>query len=228
MSKRLPTPLGPFWTHDIGTITRALENGQWWDAHLKPILDDWRFGGWALDLGANIGWFTYYLSQSYVRVIACEPWPETYALLWRNLGTLPGVSCWPVAAYDRPALLDYDPRNDATDAGGYGFTPRTASNSSYPGVPAIRLDDYLPPDAPVEIIKSDCQGVDLRALRGLSRTIARCRPLIVFEWEAEMAKWQGDTWEDYLAFFAAQHYTVERITPHFWDYVARPLPLETP
>lgn len=56
-SLSLLTPLGRFEVYPTGTITRALQAGQWWDAHLKPVLDAAPPGGCALDIGAHVGWF---------------------------------------------------------------------------------------------------------------------------------------------------------------------------
>lgn len=223
------TPLGNFDCYDEGTIPRALQAGQWWDVHLRPTLDAARLG-WALDLGAHIGWFTVYLAQRHQRVVAVEPYPSTFQWLDQNLrrwhaGALPYTSYWPVAAYSHPCYLQFATENERTDPGGWSFVPvpTTEHGVVRPLLPAVALDDYLPPDAPVTLIKADCQGADLRALRGLTLTIARCRPLIVFEWEEGMAAWHGDTWEDYLRFFHTHRYTVTRISESFWDYEARPL-----
>lgn len=221
--KLIDTQLGPFHVPDTGTVTRALENGQWWDWHLKAVIDRAGDGEWALDLGANVGWFTRYLSETFDRVLAVEPWPETFQLLVENRKGARwhrDIECWPVAAYSRPCVLGPSPVNDPTDLGGHCYLP--GSHLS-PKVVGVILDDYLPADAPVTLIKSDCQGADLHALRGLHDTILRCRPLIVFEWEAALAEAHGDDWDGYLRFFAELKYSVERITTDFWDYVARPL-----
>ena len=220
----LDTALGPFIVPETGTVTRALQAGQWWDAHLKPILDEASVG-WALDIGAHIGWFSRYLAERHAVVIALEPHPETFQLLLQNTRsphpeTASLVQCWPLAAHNHPAVLQWDARNHPTDAGGWAYTAEEASDGV--SVLAAPLDRYLPDDAPIAVIKCDAQGADLPTLQGLTQTITRCRPLIVFEWEAEMALWQGDCWDDYLAFFDALDYTVERITTSYWDYVARP------
>ena len=224
----LDTALGPMQVYAEGTITRALQAGQWWDSHLKPHLDSVP-NGWAVDIGAHFGWFTRYLSQHHTVVIACEPWPPSFALLMQNLwhNRLDGrwhgdVQCWPVAAYHRPDLLAFYSRNVLEDAGSFAFVP---SPDVYveDRVPAIRLDDYLPATAPISLVKCDAQGADLQALQGMERTIRRCRPLILFEWEEGLAQQQGSDWGDYLAFFEQIGYAPpERISQGYWDYVARP------
>lgn len=221
--KILNTLLGTFCVPDQGVITRALEAGQWWDRHLKPLIDRAE-PGVALDLGAHVGWFSVYLAQLGYSVLALEPHPTTFGMLQENLlrnRTRLSVTAWPLAAYDQTVQLGLDVQNDLSDVGGYSYTDRCYGTGLQ--VVGVALDDYCPPDRTVTLIKSDCQGADLRALKGLERTIRRCRPLIVFEWEETMAGWHGDSWEDYLKFFDGLHYQVERITIDFWDYCARPL-----
>lgn len=221
------TSEGPFWVYAQGTITRALDEGQWWDDHLKPAIDSIR-GGAAVDIGAHFGWFTRYLATRHSQVFACEPWPASFALLQANLARWHGVQCWPVAAYHCTATLGFARRNALTDAGAFGFNLKDAVGA--PGeilnpvlVPAVRLDDYLPEDAPISLVKCDAQGADLQALQGMQQTIRRCQPLVLFEWEEGLAQDQDSTWEDYLRFFAEIGYSApERITTDYWDYVARP------
>lgn len=221
---RLDTPLGPFDVFEEGTITRALQAGQWWDDHLKPILDAVPAGGYAIDIGAHVGWFTRYLSHRHA-VIAVEPYPPAFVKLQENIqADLPWgapVQAWPLAAYDRVCSLGLDTRNDLTDAGTFGFTRATTPLGTL-WVPAVPLDLYLLATAEVRVIKCDAQGADLKALRGLQSTISRCQPVILFEWEEAQAGWHGDVWQNYLDFFWELSYTVERVTTDYWDYVARP------
>lgn len=222
---RLSTPLGDFDTWPTGTITRALQAGQWWDAHLRPALDAAPCGV-ALDLGAHIGWFSRYLAGAHDRVIVVEPHPETFRLLERNCDLhapqiADRIQRWPVAAYAvATTLLQVTELHAEGDMGAVSFADTDGWEALR--VVGLPLDAYLPVDCPVTLIKADCQGADLAALQGLTRTIARCRPRIIFEWEAALAQHQGHTWEDYLRFFAERDYTVARITTDFWDYVAVP------
>ena len=228
----LATQLGPLRVYAEGTITRALQDGQWWDDHLKPAIDSVQHG-WAVDIGAHFGWFTAYLASRHERVFACEPWPPSFALLQHNMqhhwagGLWPHhqgrVQCWPVAAYDSTAVLRFYQGNHPADAGSFAFTPE-APELAAARVVGVRLDDYLPMDAPISLVKCDAQGADLQALRGMVRTIQRCRPLIIFEWEEGLAQQQDTTWDDYLRFFDRLGYTVERITEDYWDFVGRPKP----
>ena len=48
-------------------------------------------------------------------------------------------------------------------------------------VTVVRLDDVVPDEQPVRFVKLDIEGGEYHALRGAARTIARARPVIVFE-----------------------------------------------
>lgn len=227
------TPLGHFTCYD-DIVGHALQAGQFWDQQIQAALDSADPSGVAIDIGANIGWFSIYLAQRHPQVIAVEAHPQTFQLLRMNVrtcGMIGRVTCLNVAAYDRdiplalasPAAVgwDWDGSYDLATC------PHPASivymPTTGPGqVNGHALDPLMGVDQ-VTLIKVDAQGCDLRALQGLQKTIARCRPVIVFEYEDSPSKWNGTNWEDYLDFFRQLSYTVSRIREDLWDYVATPI-----
>lgn len=50
-------------------------------------------------------------------------------------------------------------------------------------VPVRRLDDLIPANTMVRLIKADIEGGEYDAFLGAQRTIKRCKPLIVFEFD---------------------------------------------
>ena len=58
-------------------------------------------------------------------------------------------------------------------------SPEAALSADY--VAAVRVDDCLPPDMPVDLIKIDVEGHEFRALSGARRTIERYHPVILTE-----------------------------------------------
>jgi hypothetical protein len=48
-------------------------------------------------------------------------------------------------------------------------------------VPAVRIDELVPPDAAVGVIKLDTQATEQVALRGARELLARCRPVLLAE-----------------------------------------------
>lgn len=229
------TILGRFLCYD-DTVGKALAAGQFWDQQIQPYLNEGRPGECAIDLGANIGWFSVYLARLYMRVIAVEAHPQTFELLQHNVrlnAMEQVVNCLPFAAYeyDTPLTLAAPAAVGWEWDGGYDMLtcPHPASIVYRPVDPGeavqargVRLDPLISPNAQVSLIKVDVQGCDLRALRGLRFTIERCRPLIIFEYEYSASMWNGTSWEDYLDFFEQLNYSVTRIREDLWDYVARP------
>lgn len=232
-------PWGTFRGWDGDIVSHVISTGFFWDQQIQPFLDEADPTGWALDLGANIGWFTVYLAKRFAHVLAVEAHPETAKLLQENIelhGVGEKVTCSIGAAYDRVSLLQIAsveqlgwpvPSDTNLD-----LTPNAASLAFIPNgsgrgltVPAYPIDRVLARygSPRVTCIKVDCQGCDLKALEGLQQTIARDRPLIVFEYEHGPSLWHGDTWEDYEAFFREQRYRVTRIREDLGDYVARPV-----
>lgn len=237
--------VGPFRCWDQDLVGHILSTGQFWDQQIQPALDEGDPAGWAIDLGANIGWFTVYLAKRYAHVIAVEAHPGTYSLLAENIiahGVADKVTAICAAAYDRETILQLaseeylgwpvpSPVNlDSThNASSIAFVPAADPGARTPlYVPAIAVDQVLQlhrrkvKTTPITMIKVDCQGADLRALVGLRETIRTYRPIVVFEYESGPSLWHGDHWADYEAFFEHHHYQVTRIREDLWDYVARP------
>jgi Methyltransferase FkbM domain len=70
------------------------------------------------------------------------------------------------------------------------------------------------------------QGADDEVIRGAADTIRRCRPIIVFEWEALLARQFSVTLDDVRSMLSDIGYTIEVLKTHNekqTDYVARPL-----
>jgi FkbM family methyltransferase len=223
---------GPFWVWDQDHQGQQLEAKTWWDQHLQPAIDRVAFAhgdGWAIDLGASVGWFTTYFAEKFQRVIAVEAHPGTFVLLERNVFELRGLrnaELHNLAAFDRSAPMAWvsDAQIGWPIPMDLNLTPNASSVAlevrGGGSIPAVAMDSLFWTGDPVVLIKVDVQGCDLRALYGLSDTIARCRPTILFEFEEAASSWHGDTWEDYLAFFAARDYEVSHI--HALDYLAVP------
>lgn len=45
----------------------------------------------------------------------------------------------------------------------------------------LRLDDVVPPDLPIRLVKIDVEGAELQVLRGAAGLLRRWRPIVVFE-----------------------------------------------
>lgn len=233
--RTVQTALGPFTGFDQDLVTQILSTGQFWDEQIRPYLDQADPTGLAIDLGANIGWFSIYLAQRHPTVIAVEAQHAMWHALFNNIA-LNQLECrvipFHLAAYDvRTTLVMASAEQlgwPIADPYELDRVPNAASIAFVPGrvgsvmVEAKPVDALIRDDARVSLIKCDVQGADLRALRGLRRTIRRCRPLIVFEFEEAASAWHGDEWCDYEGFFSALGYRLERVRADLGDWVAWP------
>jgi FkbM family methyltransferase len=140
----------------------------------------------AIDVGANLGIYSYLFSQYSDRVIAVEPHPVLATQLRRLLPA--SVSVLNFAASDEEGVSDfYIPTLDGSEIHSRSSLVSTAN----PGMISRKILvekrrlDRLPIDGgSVAVVKIDVEGHELGALQGLSGIIARSRPTIIVESEA--------------------------------------------
>ncbi len=161
------------------TLLRALFDG------LLADRRDAFAAGVALDVGANIGNHTLWFAQRFARVHACEPNPRTLALLRCNveLAAAANVEVHGVGLGDRDGELPFA-SDDGANLGGSGFVFAGVAGGREIVCPLRRGDGLLPParlGGPLALVKLDVEGAELAALQGLEQTLARERPVVVFE-----------------------------------------------
>lgn len=145
----------------------------------------------ALDVGANIGNHALHLSGTFSEIHCFEPNPETLERLRSNIsssGVGDKVTVHPVGLSDEDAELPFA-ANDEGDLGSSYFSRDDAAANSIT-LPVRRGSDYLDDHgiSRVDFIKLDVENHEIEVLRGLSRVIARDRPLIVFEYHGGRAE----------------------------------------
>jgi len=171
-----------------------------WEAHVERCIRQLlRPGDTAIDVGANLGYFSAVMAQcveGHGRVWSFEPVPPTFERLCLSLSLNGFRHVTPLAV----AL---------GDAGGTArivCDPCFAGSASFHGssrgphdeshqVPVHRLDDLLEADpiGPVRLIKIDVEGHELAVMRGARQTIAQAKPSIVFEFSESLARSAGWT-----------------------------------
>lgn len=132
----------------------------------------------AIDIGANIGLWSWLMVQDFRDVQAFEPVP-TYADCWER--NVPGTKAtlWRVALgaeiQDSVDMVCRTPGScgDTTVDVGQGGE-RVAS-----GV-AMRTLDQIALHA-VDLIKVDAEGYELHILQGAAETLLRCKPVVIVE-----------------------------------------------
>jgi FkbM family methyltransferase len=178
---------------DFGLSPHLMLDGFWEMWVTAAILNTVQSGMVAIDVGANLGYFTLLLADlvgEKGRVLAFEPNPRMMTLLDRSivlngfadrvsrfadpLGATDGESVTLVVPVGEPknAHLSRQPMAEAKDAVGYDLRCRT-------------LDQILG-DQHVDFIKIDTEGAERDIWRGMERVVARNHSLTIFmEFTAE-------------------------------------------
>lgn len=141
----------------------------------------------ALDVGANIGIYTYALSREGARVHAFEPQPDCCDVIsaWAGAGKAADRVTVHNAGVGEAAgeLTLYIPlRNGRPVRTRASFEPGVEPQVAQ-AVQVIALDDLALP--PVAFIKVDVEGHELAVLRGAARLLARDRPVLLVEIDRE-------------------------------------------
>jgi len=175
-------------------------------------LQKWvRPGSVAVDVGANIGYFTLQFA-SWVRnggkVLAIEPEAVNYARLQRAVtraGFTSVVETVQVAAADTVGhgLLEINPAHPGDHKLGASGVP----------VAVTTIDSLLAARSwpEVSLIKVDVQGAEARVLAGAHNTINRFRPALFLEVSDEALKRYGSSAEELLVNCSKRQYTIHTL-----------------
>jgi FkbM family methyltransferase len=159
-------------------------------------------GGVAIDGGAHIGFLTVHLALAVGprgRVYAFEPEPGSRAALAGNLARNRVTDR--VAVF--PNALGADRERRTLHVGGGGETSSLAplvGERATAAVEVVALDDVLPGETEVDVVKLDLEGCETAALRGMRRTLARSpHPVLVVELNPGRLAAMGSSQEELLA-----------------------------
>lgn len=138
-----------------------------------------------LDVGANMGHHTLFASLFAAQVHAFEPYSPVLEKLRQAVdrNSLANVTIHPIGLGATAEMLEFfDPPSDNNGVGSFvrGFQDRSPSKSY---LQIVVGDDYLAEHlvSPVDMIKIDVEGYEKSVLRGLRKTLAKDRPVIILE-----------------------------------------------
>ena len=116
------------------------------------------------------------------RHLAFEPIPELRTRLERDFGELPNVEVRGSALSDANGEASFQHVTTAPGFSGLRRREMSADEEVHEiTVTTERLDDVLPDGFEPSFMKIDVEGAELLVLRGAAETIAKHRPLVVFE-----------------------------------------------
>jgi FkbM family methyltransferase len=206
-----------------------IRTGRWREPELDLIRYVVREGDTALDIGANYGLYSYYLSRAVGasgRVYAFEPVPftgETFKVVARLLhfrnvdlvgkgcGSAPGRLSFTVPLQENGAVMAGQAHMCGRDDNREGKEKHARfGRVKEIECEVITIDDYLPGLQNVSFIKCDIEGADLYALRGAAKTIDNNQPIVVCEINPWFLEGFGIRLEELLGFFSERGYQIHR------------------
>lgn len=141
-------------------------------------------GDVAVDIGANIGFFTLLFSMQVGpsgRVIALEAQPSVFERLNYNVAINPtlNIETIEVAATDREGTLSF--YCGPVEHSGVGSIRNRGSEDVEIVVNAYRADSILASYNAIRLIKIDVEGAESSVIAGLTATLLRCKPDVLME-----------------------------------------------
>lgn len=130
----------------------------------------------AVDVGANVGLWSWNMARDFNAVAAFEPVP-LYARCWRRNIESEAATLREVALGEAEGTVDMAAESDA--ACGQTGVASAGNGNVAKAVPARTLDSFGLTD--VDFIKIDCEGYELCVLRGAVKTLERWRPVVIVE-----------------------------------------------
>ncbi|MGH1503724.1 MAG: FkbM family methyltransferase [Acidimicrobiales bacterium] len=173
-------------------------------AIIERVFRDAAPGAIGIDVGCHEGLILRHLLEAApdIEHLAIEPLPHLAAHL---RSTFPSVAVHEVALVAEPdGPLEFQ---HVTSNPGYSGIRQRAFDRPDETVETIsvataQLDDLVPAEAEVALLKVDVEGAELGVFQGARATLERCRPVVVFESGLGAADIYGTTPEDVHGFFS--------------------------
>ena len=139
--------------------------------HIQQALQICRMRRLAVDVGAHVGFWSYYLAFSFASVHAFEP-NELFAHCFERNVRAKNVRLHRVALgeIEKRVELEVDTQNT-------GATHVRAGASG--SIPMRRLDDFRLEE--LDFLKVDVEGYEHLVLEGSRETLVRCKPVVIIE-----------------------------------------------
>lgn len=139
----------------------------------------------AVDIGAHIGLWSYFMARDFKRLEAFEPMPSHQACWVKNMEGRDNVHLHRVALGEDIGRVTIATRTKGS-TGDTGIVPGTFGGID---VAITTLDNmYI---EQVDFIKIDCEGFEEFVLRGGKNTLEQCKPVVLVEQKGDMSRKYG-------------------------------------
>jgi FkbM family methyltransferase len=145
-----------------------------------------------VDIGANVGHHSLFLSRYASQVHSFEPWSVVSRHISEkiSLNSITNISLHPVGLSDAEGSIDfYASASGNTGTGSFSGAHSQDRNQLVGKVAVERGDEYFAREGivGVDVIKIDAEGWEPKVIAGLRNTIARDRPIIFMEYSSTTA-----------------------------------------
>ena len=139
-----------------------------------------------MDIGANVGHHSIFLSKFASQVLAFEPYPKVNMQFKQQIAhnNISNIQIFENGLSDRRETLNYyAPTGNNEGIGSFDESSIGKGNTSYGKLELQEGDQVIESDSwkDIKLIKIDVEGFEKKVIKGLSRTIEEERPVIVCE-----------------------------------------------
>lgn len=174
----------------------------------QAILSVLKGGMNCVDAGAHIGLYSMLMGRVVGvgggKVYSFEPFPSTWQLFARNIreNRLDNVIVATHAACHEAAGQGRIFERDHEDLGESFVKTEQQADGQGQVINLVRVDDIVPPNVPIHVIKIDIEGSEPAAMRGMQRILTKDRPIIFTEFNPgaleQVCRVQADEYLDFL------------------------------
>lgn len=206
-------------TRDVSLSVHLLTDGAWEPNITRVFTARLRPGMHVVDVGANIGYYSLLAAdrvgpQGFLW--AFEPDPRNFQLLCWNLevnGFAARSHARRAAVLDRSTRLPFAVHPTHFGSHRVLADPHACPSASDLMVETIALDEALPADISVDLVKIDAEGCEPYIWDGMAKIRARNRVLeVILEFDPRQIRQQGRDPATFLAAIEADGFALHRIT----------------
>lgn len=136
----------------------------------------------AIDVGAHVGLWSFYMAKDFEKVACFEPMPEHQECWLQNMKHEENAELIKFALGDKDCLVSM--KTSPTSSGDTWVDPSAKGTIQQKTLDSFGLKN-------VGLIKIDCEGYEIKVLEGAIETLLRCNPVVVVEQKGDMIEKYG-------------------------------------